>query len=84
MICLYQLFGAPTLKPKDWGNCHICTPDEKNQQCKGYIGIAYLEVKIEYKKRKEESPQETGIYRLANRRREQSPLGAGEIPDDVA
>lgn len=56
MRCFYQIFGRQTTRPPGWGNCDICTPDDKNKNCPGYIRISVMEVTIE-PKRTEESEE---------------------------
>lgn len=50
MQCFYQVFYRPTTRPFGWGNCDICTPDDKNKDCRGYIRVSVMEVTIEPKR----------------------------------
>jgi len=48
MACYYQIFGEPKdMRQYGWGNCIICSEDEKNKDCKGHIkiSVSYFEVR---------------------------------------
>ena len=45
--CFYQVFGSGKgIRLEGWGNCEICKADEKNKECKGYIGISVIIIDI--------------------------------------
>ena len=48
-ICFYQLFKGFKVVREGWGDCSICVPNGKNQDCKGYwpISIWYFTAKEE-------------------------------------
>lgn len=37
--CLHRGSKTHGVRPEGWGNCEICTQDEKNKECKGYYPI---------------------------------------------
>jgi len=53
MACLHQIFKSDDglkIRPHGWGNCSICTPDEKNRECPGFVGIALMTITIKNRK----------------------------------
>lgn len=46
MACYYQFFPMETRR-QGWGDCHNCTPDEKNKECKGYFPCCFNSLTVE-------------------------------------
>lgn len=46
MACYYQYFPME-IRRQGWGDCHNCTPDEKNKECKGYYPCSFTDIQIE-------------------------------------
>ncbi len=42
-VCFYQVFKTKVIRN---GNCGICTPDEKNEQCEHYIPMTLWTVEV--------------------------------------
>lgn len=47
-ICLFQAFKRKmAVIPEGVGDCSICTPDEKNKECKDFIGMTLYSFQAE-------------------------------------